>query len=837
MADKKSEFSIREMEAIKARMAAAGMAQNSQNQQADESDQPFQVTPDSLTPPPMRSEDVRRRRGIDREPPHTPSSRYGGNGEMMQFQHIVRILCRHSFSILLFVLLFPICIYFVDKNLRDEIHAANLAVETQDEVDAILFSLDLTQSQPLGKIISPTKVSDLLKRKDFDLTLIATLRSKAETLLEEASQLAPPERKEVQAFIRRLKDLPAELTPETLFPADYYKYRGRIQVDSVYEKTTRVAVRGMFPAAHKVVAASLCEVFNDLGRLKLQEEINKFTAQTENSQALNFNDLNTYRSEANEIGLNLKEEDVPLAQSVERASGLRNSMWKANEELQELEDELNKLKLDNRWENLKSKFGIGEIADIKYVFIKGNSLREKWFELAAEQEALSTKYTSAHPHMQSLTKSIRNIQEQLRESGMVTSRQVVPMLPNELEAEILNKIQDLSDRAFLARQKVERLSSQLGLEDERTDQATKQVKQEKDPEEQEKIQQLLYRHQWLREREAALSKKSLDLEAILHNAAILGEQIQQVQLFALLSSSPPRLESPNLVFDIILAGILGLLLGVLVAFLLESTDNRLHTPFDIYYYLRLNHLGVVPFWKEEPRIIEPDKPDSHMAEIYAHMRNNIRYSTVGHPEKCLLVVSALQGEGKSTVAANLGISYSLEGNRVVLIDGDLRRPSGHKLFDIFHGEREMSVGLAEYLTGMSTFEDVTYETTVPGLSLIPAGGKTKNPAKLVGSERMGELITAAEAMFDVVIIDCPAVLPVVDATSFAQHVRGVLLVAAAEEVEVPAVRMALYRLTHVGSPIVGAVLNKVRERSTSYYYYGYHYRYRYGYQYAPYNNR
>jgi Mrp family chromosome partitioning ATPase len=103
---------------------------------------------------------------------------------------------------------------------------------------------------------------------------------------------------------------------------------------------------------------------------------------------------------------------------------------------------------------------------------------------------------------------------------------------------------------------------------------------------------------------------------------------------------------------------------------------------------------------------------------------------------------------------------------------------------------------------------------------MPAGARVRNAAKLTGSPRMRQVLAEAQEAFDVVIVDCPAVLPVVDATTLSPHVRGVLLVIAAEEVAIGAVRMAMYRLRHVGSPLVGAVLNKVRDRSTGIYYYG-----------------
>ncbi|MCX7935612.1 MAG: CpsD/CapB family tyrosine-protein kinase, partial [Planctomycetota bacterium] len=249
-------------------------------------------------------------------------------------------------------------------------------------------------------------------------------------------------------------------------------------------------------------------------------------------------------------------------------------------------------------------------------------------------------------------------------------------------------------------------------------------------------------------------------------------------------------------------------------------DKRFHTPFDVAYHLRLPYLGVVPRWQDREKVITADSPDSHRAEVYAHLCANIRHALPGHAEKKLLVASATKGEGKSTVAANLAIRYALEGNAVILVDADIRCPQGHRLLDVEVGSARLEPGLSEYLAGEAKFADILHPTATPGLRLIPAGKRVRNPVRLFYSPQMRSLLQAIEREAEVAIFDCPAVLPVVDATILAPDMRGVLLVIAAEEVEIEAVRMAIYRLQHVGARLCGAVLNKVGEPASRYVYYG-----------------
>jgi capsular exopolysaccharide synthesis family protein len=281
------------------------------------------------------------------------------------------------------------------------------------------------------------------------------------------------------------------------------------------------------------------------------------------------------------------------------------------------------------------------------------------------------------------------------------------------------------------------------------------------------------------------------------------------------------------------AAILGLMaggiLGVLAAFFLEYVDDTVKTPTDIEKDLGMDCLGVIPMWESDRSVfMDPDIHNTPASEAFAQLRNSVRYAAPNSPENLVLIASALQDEGKTAIAVNLAISFNAEGNRVLLINTDLRRGGTSHIRKVLQiGEEEHNQpGLSEFLSEKAALEEIVRPTKVDGLYLIQAGEELKNPAKLLHSNRIREVFSYGEQEFDVVIVDSAAVLPVVDTTLFSGAVRGVLLVVGAEATSVAHVKQAVKRLRHVGSPIVGAVLNRAREYSHGGYYHYYRYSYR-----------
>lgn len=210
---------------------------------------------------------------------------------------------------------------------------------------------------------------------------------------------------------------------------------------------------------------------------------------------------------------------------------------------------------------------------------------------------------------------------------------------------------------------------------------------------------------------------------------------------------------------------------------------------------------------------------SHAAESFRTLRTNLLFSAVVQSMREVVVTSAGPAEGKSTVVANLGVAFAQQGQRVLLVDGDLRRPRLHDVFGF-----PQTPGLTNALVSGESPMTLVRPTEVEGLSVLTAGAAPPNPAELLGGTRMAELLDTVGRGFDMVIIDTPPVLIASDAAILSRHAGGTLLVVRAGRTQAAALRDAMQQLANVGTQVVGTVLNDpngdVAKFSS---YYGYHY--------------
>jgi capsular exopolysaccharide synthesis family protein len=207
--------------------------------------------------------------------------------------------------------------------------------------------------------------------------------------------------------------------------------------------------------------------------------------------------------------------------------------------------------------------------------------------------------------------------------------------------------------------------------------------------------------------------------------------------------------------------------------------------------------------RETPRLVVLDDPRSFAAESYRVLRTNLHYANPDSPIRRLLVTSAGEGEGKSTTVANLSVCFAQADRAVLLIDADLRRPTINSFFRL-----PASPGLSSYLAGDSLLDAVIQKTAVPNLSIIASGPTPPNPAELVGSRRMRDLLEAVAERFDFVLLDSPPVLAVSDGGAIVPMVDGVLFVVGSGAAARLALRRAKEAIQAVQGRIVGAVLNR-----------------------------
>jgi capsular exopolysaccharide synthesis family protein len=211
---------------------------------------------------------------------------------------------------------------------------------------------------------------------------------------------------------------------------------------------------------------------------------------------------------------------------------------------------------------------------------------------------------------------------------------------------------------------------------------------------------------------------------------------------------------------------------------------------------------------------------SPASEAYRTLRTNLNFADLDGPCRSLVVTSTVQEEGKTTTAANIAVVSAQAGTRVCLVDADLRRPALHRVFGLTNAE-----GLTTALLDGLSFAKVAQPTRIPNLVVVTSGRIPPNPAEVVGSRRMAQLVETAISEFDLVIFDTPPVISVADAVALAARCEGVLLVIRAGRVPPAVILRAIHQIQAVKGRIIGAILNNVNLQRDGYdygYYQGYY---------------
>jgi succinoglycan biosynthesis transport protein ExoP len=302
----------------------------------------------------------------------------------------------------------------------------------------------------------------------------------------------------------------------------------------------------------------------------------------------------------------------------------------------------------------------------------------------------------------------------------------------------------------------------------------------------------------------------------------VSEELKTSNVRIIDSAQVPRSPvQPNKPRDAMLAILTGLGAGILVAFGFEYFDNRIKSPYEVKTHLGLPCFGMLPavLKKYAPAgdlLINNGVPPT-FAEAFRAVRTNVLYSSPEAGAKSLLITSTGTGEGKTVVASNLAISLAQTGQRVVLIDADMRRPRLHHVFDV--GQEP---GLSNLIVGNAKAAEAIVKTGVPQLWMVAAGHLPPNPADLLESKRFKDFIEGLSEQFDWIVIDSPPVMPVTDPAIIARIAHEVLFVIGAEMVSRQAAQHAIDQLEGPRSRLVGAVLNKANLEGNSYYYSAYY---------------
>lgn len=291
-----------------------------------------------------------------------------------------------------------------------------------------------------------------------------------------------------------------------------------------------------------------------------------------------------------------------------------------------------------------------------------------------------------------------------------------------------------------------------------------------------------------------------------------------------IAEPPSRPSKPKLLVNLALAGLFGLGLGVVLAFLFEALDETLGSADDVESKLGLAVLGVIPLLEKGVSAKEAlSDVRSNFAEAYYSLRTALQFSTPEGAPRTLLVTSSRPAEGKSTTAYAISLSLARLGKRVLLADGDLRNPSMHRVLNVSN-----DIGMSNVLSGNVELATAVTRTEHDGLDFIPCGPLPPNPAELWGGDRLKHILEEASDRYDHVVIDGPPVLGFADSPLLASAVKGTVFVLESKGTRRAQARGALQRLSLGKGRILGAVLTKFNTKTVQYGGYDYAYDYHYG---------
>lgn len=314
------------------------------------------------------------------------------------------------------------------------------------------------------------------------------------------------------------------------------------------------------------------------------------------------------------------------------------------------------------------------------------------------------------------------------------------------------------------------------------------------------------------------------------SAGITASNIQVVDH----AETPTKPYRPNKQLNLLLAAVVGLFLGVGLAFFFEYLDNTVKTPDDVEVLARLPSFGLVPEVSLERRkrleagksypveLITYGHPKSMLAEAYRNIRTSILLSFSEKLPKTVVISSPNPAEGKTTTAINTAIALAQTGARVVIIDADMRKPRIHKVFG-----RDNGTGLSNYLSGNIQLDSIIRTSRIPNLSFIPSGPIPPNPSELLGSNLFRKMIQSLGERYNHLVFDSPPIIGFTDSTILSTMVDGIILVIIGGKTPKETLLRAKEILFQVDARILGVVINRADIRRSDYgsYYYRYHYYY------------
>jgi len=433
-------------------------------------------------------------------------------------------------------------------------------------------------------------------------------------------------------------------------------------------------------------------------------------------------------------------------------------------------------------------------------------LRRQLAALEIERATLTARYTPEHPAVKEVNDRISTLRGAINQR-LKEAVKGIEAVPNPAYAAWQQHLMDIETRRLAAEARRQALLTLL-------QQARKQM--ERLPEDRRRIGELDRRLRVLEQAYTNLLGRLQDAQ--IREASRLGNA-----LVADVATVPHHPVSPNPSRVTLFALVLGLILGVSGALLLELSQSPVTTTEEIRHLLGASVLGLIPKTRPEltrERVVDLMQSRRRTAEAIRILRSNLKFLSQKRPFKVLAVTSPTAGDGKTFLTAALGLAYAQDGYRVILVDADLRHPTLHQRLNLTNG-----VGLSEVLSGTVPLDEALQAGPVPNLWLLPSGVPPSSPAELLDTPAMQRLLNTLKERADLILIDTPPLLAVTDTVVLAPFVDGLLIIVTSQSPRFMLVKVR-EQLELVEARLLGAVLNRITSRSLrGYYYYGYGYYY------------
>jgi len=441
-----------------------------------------------------------------------------------------------------------------------------------------------------------------------------------------------------------------------------------------------------------------------------------------------------------------------------------------------------------------------------------HALSTQFHTLVMKKKSLLFDYTEDHPEVIEINSEIQGVIEQLKKE-LYTLLRTYKMR----ETEFLNKLQ----RARKKSQSIPEKALQLAR-------LNREVK----------LQEALYSQLKTKYQETLIKESG---------------KVEEVTIVrpAMVPTNPINI--PSKLMIIVTGTIMGLIIGIVFTFVLETLDTSIGTIEDVENLLNVPVLGVIPYWEEDEKehgerdqsarerarsLITHYDPKSLAAEAFRSLRTNIQFASQEQKGKTFLITSSFVQEGKTSNVVNISLSMAQAGDRVLLIEGDLRKPLIHKMFGISktpgltdyvlgnYQWKEVVISLTDIMLGDFEIEDILRTPGLDNLNIMTAGTNPPNPSEILRSSRLKQFLKEAYEEYNYIFLDAPPILPVADATEIAPLADAVILVYQVGAIGRGVLNRAKLTLDNVNAKVVGVILNNVKpEIGPDYFKYHAHYYY------------